>query len=465
MVQRKRSNKAGTKPAGNKTAPNKKTRTRRKSTEATEREKMLERFHAACEEAADHREVNRKLRQEYRSNRQKREQIAKALIHDLKRVFEHPDNPYAGWAASRKRYRELGHFPEIIVTDLFGTHAEFERAAGLRDKRGTTKVKNLTARVHTEKEIREYAEECVMPSVGRWEQNYRDRSGIKHVLVGSDFHSQFVDPLALRVWLDVAKMVQPDLVVMNGDVVDFPTVGRYSQMPGAGSLSLQDEINFARQHILGATRTACPDAAMTYHIGNHEHRLVRYLADTAPALADLDCLRWDNLFGIDDLNIEMVFGGNWLAPRQKDRNENLRKTFKVYYDCLAVTHGHSIAKNAMEAELRRFGVSGTSGHTHRPGVWTQPTLANPNLSWTSTGMMAGFAVGKDYVDGPSAWTMGFALFTVDPGAGIVIPQPITVYEDFASYAGHVWRPTEKEKQIRRAMWGEGGDVTAHVRRA
>lgn len=440
-----------------------KTRTRRKSTEATAREKMLARFEAACERAAQERQVNRELRQEYRGSRRKRDMVRDKLIADLQRVYNHPDNPYSGWAASRKRYRELGHYPEIFVTDIFGTHAEFERAAELRDLRGTRKVKNLTANLHTEKEIREYAEECVMSHVGKWDRRYRDKNGVKHVIVGSDFHGQFVDPLALQVWFDVVQMVKPDLVVFNGDVVDFPEVGRYTQMPGAGNLSLQDELDFVKDHIFAPTRKLVPKVPITYHIGNHEQRLIRYIASTSPELASLRNLRWDVLLDLDELDIELVFGGNWMAPKQRDRKENIKRTWKVYYDSLVVFHGHSIAKNAWEVELRRFGMPVTCGHTHRPAVYWDATLAQPHLSATHTGMMAGYAVGKDYVPTPSAWTMGFALFTIDPGAGIVIPQPIMISEDFATFSGHIWRPTEKARALRRKMWGEGGDVTSHKR--
>lgn len=431
----------------------------------SERQQQLERFDKACEVAAGKRQVNLELRHQYRADASKRERLSALLIKDLQRVYDAPENPFAGWSASQKRYRQLGWYPEVMVVDLFGTHAEFERAAGLRDKRGTSKVKLATARLRTERDIRHYAEDSVMSSAGRWSKAYRNSNGIKQVIVGSDFHSQMVDPLALRVWLEVLGMVQPDLVVLNGDIVDFPSVGRYSQIPGAGNLSLQQEINFCREHILGPTRNAVGDKTpITYHVGNHEQRLVRYLADTAPALADLESLRWDKLFGIDDFGIEMVFGGNWLAPMQQGRSENLRKTFKVYYDCFVVAHGHSIAKNAMEAELLRFGMSGTSGHTHRPGIWTRGNVRTANLSWTSTGMMAGHAVGKDYVDGPSMWTMGFALFTIDPANGTVIPQPIHITEDFATFCGRVWRATETDKKIRRSMWGENGHVTSHIRR-
>ena len=436
-----------------------------KPTKTDSRRETLARFEQAMLEAAAKQAVNRDLRQKLRGSSAVRDRLRKALIADLVRVHEHPDNPFAGWSASRKRYRQLGHYPEILVADLFGTHAEFERAAGLREARGTAKVKLATARLHTEREIREYAEEHVLRSVGRWQKKYRERTGVKHVLVGSDFHGQFVDPLALRVFLDVAKAVQPDTIVLNGDVLDFPQVSRFTHMPGAGSLSLQDELDYVREKIVRRVREAAPDAALLWTIGNHEHRLVRYLANTAPELASLRSLSWTELLGVDEFEVEMCFGGNFMAPTQRQRADNYRRrTHAVLHDCLVVTHGQSIAQNAPAVEARRWGMSGTSGHTHRPGTTWLPTAACPSLSWTSTPMMAGFAVGKDYVDGPSAWTMGFGLFTVDAARGIVSPQLVPVYEDFATFAGRAWEATDKVRAIRQRLWGEGGDTTASRRK-
>jgi hypothetical protein len=417
----------------------------------TDRQKLMEQFETACEKAREKRAANRELREEYRDDSAKADRMREKLVADLERVYNHPANPYRGWAASRKRYRELGWYPEIFVTDLFGTHEEFSRAAGLRDKRGTSKVKLATARLSTEKRIADYAKESIVRHYGKWDRETRKKDGVKVVAVASDFHGQFVDPFAMEVFLKVLEEVQPDGVALNGDVVDFPKVGRFTQIPGAGNLSLQAELDFVRDHLLEPVAKAAPNAYRIWLMGNHEQRLVRYLADTAPELADLRCLQWDRLFGLGD-DWELIFGGNWLAPRQKDRTENVRRTWKVLHDCFVVTHGRSIAKNAMDAEISRYGLSGTSGHTHRPGVWTMPTLAGKNLCWTSTGMMAGAAVGKDYVASPSAWTMGFALFVIDPRTKTVIPQPVNIYEEFASFGGRVFRPSRAAKQVRRRQW-------------
>lgn len=419
----------------------------------TDRQKKLEQFAMACKEAKAKRSENRVLREAYRDDPKKAQEIRSRLIKDLIRVYNSPDNPWAGWAASRKRYRELGWYPEIFVTDLFGTHEEFSRAADLRDKRGTSKVKIVTAKLSTEKQIADYAQQSIVRHYGKWDREARKKQGVKVVLVGSDFHGQFVDPFAMAVLLDVAKTVAPDGVVLNGDVVDFPKVGRFVQIPGAGNLSLQAELDFVKDRIVKPISAACPSGAYKiWLMGNHEQRLVRYIADTAPELADLRSLRWDRLTGVEDMGWEMVFGGNWLAPMQKDRTENVRRTWKVLHDCFVVAHGRSIAKNAMDAEISRYGMSGTSGHTHRPGVWTMPTLAGKNLCWTSTGMMAGAAVGKDYVAAPSAWTMGFAVFVIDPKTKTVIPHPVHIYEDFAEFGGQVYRPSKAAKKVRKKQW-------------
>ncbi len=390
----------------------------------TDRQILMEKFEKDCQEASKARKANRKLREAYKSDSEKAENIRQKLIADLKRVWKHPHNPFRGFSASRDRYRQLGHFPEVMVTDLFGNHQEFQRAAGIRDARGTTKVKNLTAKLHAEAEILKYAKEYIEPYYGVWDRRTRATTGVKTVVVISDAHGKFIDPFAKEVMFDVVRMVQPDGVVANGDMVDFPKVGRFTEIPGAGNLSLQDELDFVREEIFRPLTNLCPDAYRIYVMGNHEQRLVRYLADTAPELADLRCLRWDRLLEIDEMGWELVFGGNWLAPRQGDRTRNIRRTWKVLHDCFVVTHGASIAKNAMESEIQRYGMSGTSGHTHRPGLWTLPTLAGKHLSWTSTGMLASFAVGKDYMaKSPSAWTMGFAVFTIDPKTKTVTPPP------------------------------------------
>jgi hypothetical protein len=414
---------------------------------AADRKALLERFHAACAEAEKHRAANAAQRL---ALAERPEELKAALVADLIAVFNHKDNPFKGFAASRARYRQLGRFPEIIVTDVFGNHEEFQRAAGLRDLRNTTRVRNRAARLHTHQQIADYAERELKPYQHKFGACGASRL---RVAIGSDFHSWFVDPFALRVFLDTIKLTRPNVVVLNGDVFDFPQISSHRKLPGHFHLNLHQEIVFGREHILRAVREAAPDAVIYFVIGNHEYRLVNYLADTAPEMACLPSLQFGVLFGLDELRINLVCRQSFLAPFASMRKREHAENWLILGDTLVATHGVSCAKFAADEQLKRYQKSGTSGHTHRPQVITANSLGTGALSWTSTPMMAGFAVGRDYVSEPSGWNMGFAMFEIDQPKRLVVPNLVIVHENFATFAGHDWTPTKAEIARRDEQWG------------
>lgn len=404
-------------------------------------------------EAGEAAEKARKARTERLANLSPgaAEKLRAEMIADLLRVFEHPLNPYAGWAASRDRYRHLGHFPAVLVADLFGTHQEFQRAAGLIDSRGTSRHRLGIAHAHTEQRIAAYAKEHVLRWQGKYDRALRDRRGEKVVVVGSDLHSQFLDPFAWEVFIGVVRMVSPDVVVLNGDVVDFYVVSRHLKLPGEGHLTLQQEIDLTREKILRRVRESAPEATIVWHIGNHEYRLVRYLADTAPELASLDCLSFDKLFGVQEYEIEMQFGGSFLAPKASRQRKEVETNWRIYWDSYAVTHGTYTGEFPAARQLGRYGMSGTSGHVHTPQLYFDSTLRTPNVSWMSTGMLASYMVGKEYVPEPQRWTMGLGVATVLPARGIVVQQPVTIHDGYATFSGHVWQETPAAREARLAV--------------
>lgn len=420
---------------------------------AADRKGALDRFREACIEAGEKREANRELRESCLHDKKKQADLRKRLIADLLRVFEHPDNPFKGFAASRQRYRELGHYPEVLVSDFFGNHQEFLRAADLHDKRNTTRTKNNVARLHTAMQVAEFAKTHVL----RWQNRYQKARGRRNleIVVASDLHSYFVDPFALDVLIESIEMVQPDVVVLNGDVVDFPQISRHRQLPGHFNLSLQGEIDFAREKILRRVRQAAPEAQIDFVLGNHEYRLVTYVADTAPQLASLRTLEFGPLFGLDEFEINLACRSNFLAPTKADRKKDRAENWHIIGGCFVATHGTSCARFAAAEQMRRFQMCGTSGHTHRPQVVTDNALGTGPLSWTSTPMMASFAVGRDYVAEPSAWNMGFGVFSVLPEKRLVCPSLVVVHEDWACFAGRQWRPTAAALKRRQEQWKVG----------
>jgi UDP-2,3-diacylglucosamine pyrophosphatase LpxH len=358
------------------------------------------------------------------------ENTLKLMVGDLKRVAVGLEG-----CVRRDDYRAMGHYPSCWINQIFGTHLEFLRSAGLKPGRVTEKLNAHRARLISEESIQKYIGKHIMPYVGKYERKSRGR--VKHMLIGSDFHGRHVSRFALSVFVDVARRVQPDVIVLNGDVVDFVDVSTWSKDPGS-LLSLQDEIDFVNKYILSELRDACPKSQIDWVIGNHEYRLVRYLSDTAPGLASLRCLQFENLLGVKEYKINLVFGSNFLAPTERHQVEKTSKTWKVYYETYVVTHGSHGGKYYAEKELARFGMSGTSGHIHKPQLHSSPTLLNEHADWMSTGMMCEHAAGDGYVVGPSTWTIGFGFATIFPSKHVSLQQPVIIKSGVAEFGGVVY---------------------------
>lgn len=417
----------------------------------------LKKLERAMAQAENKRETNRKLREQYRDDKKLQARLRGALIADLNRVFTDVANPYRGFAASRQRYRKLGHYPEIMVEDFFGNHEEFQRAANLRDSRTTSKVRNTAARLHTHQQIAEYAKQHVLKHTGLYDNTKKLRSSEDvRIVIGSDFHSWFVDPFAMDVFIDTITMVKPEIVVLNGDVFDFPQISRHRQMPGHFHLNLHEERQFGQEQIIKRVRDAAPDATIYFVIGNHEYRLVTYLADAAPRLAGLPELEFDTFLGIHKYGLNLVCASNFLAPTSAARKLDRRENYLKLFDCFVATHGTSCGKFAADVELNgAYRMSGTSGHTHRPMVLHSNSLGTGAISWMSTPMMAGFAVGRDYVSTPSAWNMGFGVVTINPKRKLVSQQLVVVHENWATFGGRSWTPTAKALARRKEQWSVG----------
>lgn len=407
-----------------------------------------DKFEAELAEARALREANRALREKLRDDPKLQERVRRQLLDDLLRVKDHPENNSIVTPVSRRCYRDLGHFPEILVQDFFGNHAEFLRAAGLSDLRNTAHSQNRSAKLHSEQAISQFAKENVVRYHGAYQKPLK-RSHVEG-LVCSDVHSWHADPFARYSFMRAVEMVQPDVIVVNGDLVDFPSISSHPKLPGHFHLNLQQEIDWARD-FLRDLRERASDATIFYVIGNHEARLVRYLADTAPALASLRSLNFNDLFGLQEFEISLVCRQSFLAPSRRARKKDVAENWVVIADCYVATHGVATAKLASEREMLRFNMSGTSGHTHRPQVYYHNTLGTGPISWMTTPMLCHHSDGRDFVTGPSSWGMGFGQFSILPSKRLVSQQIVTVHEDVCFFAGAVFTPTKAVTKARQQM--------------
>jgi predicted phosphodiesterase len=276
----------------------------------------------------------------------------------------------------------------------------------------------------------------VSPWVGKFD---RKKKGDLLVLVASDFHAQYTDKFALKVFLDTAKRMQPDVVALNGDVLDLYDLSRYAKDPTAPA-NVQGEINYVVNAIFKPLRKLCPNAQIDFIEGNHEWRLVKYLMEQAPGMAGLECLEFGNLFRLDEFEINLIARKAFRRQIKKDRSKF--ENYVIYGDgALLVTHGSCTGQNPAKAELARWGHTGISGHLHRPIMASDGNGLTGVKTWTVLGCMARTSLSKQYMDVPAGWVNGFGYAEVHSGTAQV--TPVTIQGGWCSVAGKRYENSKK----------------------
>jgi hypothetical protein len=89
------------------------------------------------------------------------------------------------------------------------------------------------------------------------------------------------DPVAIDLSIALLKKLNPAKIVMHGDNLDLPEMGKYRLSPAFGQTT-QAAIDYATE-LVARLRDAAPNAEISWLAGNHEERLVNYLLDNAKA--------------------------------------------------------------------------------------------------------------------------------------------------------------------------------------
>jgi len=336
------------------------------------------------------------------------------LVADIIRVAEDEEaNPFAKFrSVSQRRYELYGHYHVRHVFEQFGTFHRAKQVAGLEETEGTRVKKRARAEQDRREHAARYAEECIWPHVAKREDTALRESKI--MLSISDTHSTFLCPFTWHCFLRAIEHVEPDIVFLNGDILEGAEISSHVKIPG-WTVPLQLEFDFARA-MFEKVREVAPDADVYWGAGNHGlDRIARYLSTQAPALASLRSMRFDELAGVDDLGVMLVQGGSIASPaEQEDSLPGL-----VLHGSYTVTHGTSVAKNAASVELDSAGMSGQSGHTHRPAVAFATTERGGPMSWMSTPMGCTDRAGKAYIKRRNTgWQSGFGFAALHPGGGV-----------------------------------------------
>ena len=346
------------------------------------------------------------------------------LIADLRRVAMEADSAYV----SREAYRKHGKYSDSTWDSRFGTFKEFRRQAALELSRGQHKLERQIAKHASEDVVRGFFEVEILPQVGKYK---RDQSGRwQTAIVASDFHDASTDPFPLGVFIDTCKRVQPDYIVLNGDVFDLYDFSVFSKDPR--HTSLVDAFKFVREFIFSPLREACPDAQIDLVLGNHEHRLLRVLAERTPhlkvILSDLMGITLADLLGLPKYEINLIAKNDLSAYKEADIRVQSRRNHSVYWDCFVCDHYAD----------RGYATYGCSGHVHRiDGKGRYPTFRSSAdfqsaTWWWVNGCMC--RVDTEYFQGLTKAGQSFLIVHADTYRKACLPEPI-IFGDHSVMVG------------------------------
>lgn len=251
---------------------------------------------------------------------------------------------------------------------------------------------------------------------------YTRKDKKKIAVVLSDLHVPFHSRSALAICLEYMRDIQPDTIILNGDLIDFYDVSRFLKDPLRID-TLQSELDETRA-LLNLIRNDHPKAEIYFNRGNHCERLEKFLMTNATALASLRCLSLDELLGLSDNNI--VYSDT-----------------SVHIGNLEVTHGEVARKlpgSSARGHYERTNSSVLIGHVHKLNVtrqrnkWGVQTLAEGGCLCQ---------LQPEYDRMLTNWQQGFSVVEYSPRTGDFIISQHAISNGEMIVGDKIYRSEEK----------------------
>ena len=342
------------------------------------------------------------------------------IVSDIRRVQEE----YPTKVVTRNFYRIYGKYSDATWSKFFGTWQEARRQAGLELNRFQHSVERDVAK-HAHLDIyRQFQKEEIDPWIGKY-KTPDNGERFKKVMVCSDLHDKNLDQFCWSVFLDTAARVQPDHVVLAGDIFDAAEFSKYDQDPR--SYSIKESFDFVKKNIFAPLRATCPNAEISFVIGNHDFRIIKYLANKSPhmrvLLSDVMGLTLSDLFGLPEYKINLVSRFDLAAFTSAEMRCEIKNNFMVLYDCLVIDH-HGVGT---------FGMSGCSGHTHRTKMDSSANLLRGPIHWCVMGAMS--KIDFDYQERLNKSHQSFLIWHIDTQTKQCQPEHCIFTDEMIVVAG------------------------------
>lgn len=226
------------------------------------------------------------------------------------------------------------------------------------------------------------------------------------VLIGSDAHYWPGKPsTAHRAFVQFAKKLKPELVILNGDAIDAAGISRHPPIGWEAFPTVKQELDVGYDR-LSEVIDASPDSRHIWTLGNHDARFETRLATVAPQYAGVHGVHLKDHFPAWEPAWSVELGG---------------------MNGAIVKHRFKGGLNAAGNNALWSGRSVVTGHLHRLGV--RPVSDYSGTRWGVEGGMLSDREGpqfKGYTeDNPLDWQSGFVVLTFKSGQ-LLWPEIISV---------------------------------------
>ena len=223
-----------------------------------------------------------------------------------------------------------------------------------------------------------------------------------HWTIFSDTHIPYHSKPAIEAALEHSdKIAATDGLLINGDLIDFYQASKWSRNPNARRIN--DELTMVREFMKELSRCY---PRIIYKFGNHERRFTSYLYANAPEIADMPCLKLEQLFVNNKEKIEFEGKIEFIGAQQ------------IIYagDYLTILHGHEFASSAFSpvnparGAFLRAKTNCIVGHHHKPSAHVETDARRVVTSTFSLGCLSDLSPPYAPVN---SYTHGFATMHMD----------------------------------------------------
>ena len=245
--------------------------------------------------------------------------------------------------------------------------------------------------------------------------NLNIKNGI--VLVGGDFHIwPDRESTCMRAFKKFVSDLKPDVVILNGDVMDFPKISRHPQN-WEKAPDVWEELEAAQDYLNDIVQRCKRGAQKIWTIGNHDSRFESLMANSAPQMKKVRGVHLSDHFPV------------WQKAMSCMINYDIEPG-RTMVKHIPVGSG----KHATYNNVKAAGTHMVTNHLHSQNIRAVTDYRSFDLYGVDTGCIADkYENAFGYTqNSPVDWRSGFALLTYLQGR-LMYPELITKWTDQSVY--------------------------------